>query len=169
MERDSHDRRMAVTLMRKSTISQPEKELAPSHEVWLDVEALARAELTSEQSGYPFESALGAGPGWRASGPGKQTIRLVFTQPQRLRRIKLQFVEPSIERTQEYVLRWSADGGRTWRDIARQQWNFSPQGSTTETEEHRVDLSNVDVLELSIVPDKSGGDACASLAQLRIA
>ena len=43
---------------------------------------------------------------------------------------------------------------------------FSPQGATRETEDHRVDLSSVTVLELSIIPDISGGNAHASLAQL---
>jgi hypothetical protein len=154
--------------MRKSTISPLQDDTSSNHEAWLDVESLARVELTSEQESYPFESALVAGQGWRASGPGKQTIRLVFAHPQRLRRIKLQFVETAIARAQEYVLRCSCDGGRTFRDIVRQQWNFSPDGSTVQTEEHQVDLANVDVLELSIVPDTSGGSACASLAQLRI-
>jgi len=32
-----------------------------------------------------------------------------------------------------------------------------------------VDLNNVTILELSIVPDINGGGACASLAQLRLA
>jgi hypothetical protein len=45
----------------------------------------------------------------------------------------------------------------------------APQGATRETEDHRVDLSRVTVLELSIIPDISGGNAHASLAQLRLA
>ncbi len=72
-------------------------------------------------------------------------------------------------RTQEYVLRWSADGGQSFRDIVRQSWNFSPHGATCETEDHHVELPAVTVLELSITPDVSGGQAAASLAQLRLA
>jgi nuclear transport factor 2 (NTF2) superfamily protein len=78
-------------------------------------------------------------------------------------------VEPRTERTQEYVLRWSPDSGQSFREIARQQWNFSPQGATSETEDHHVELPAVTVLELSIIPDTSGGNAFASLAQLRLA
>ena len=74
-----------------------------------------------------------------------------------------------MERTQEYVLRWSADGGQSFREIVRQQWNFSPQGATSQTQDYRVELPAVTVLELSIVPDTSGGAAVASLAQLRLA
>jgi len=111
----------------------------------------------------------GASSGWRAAGPGRQTIRILFAHPQRLRRIWLSFVETGTARTQEYVLRWSADGGQSFREIVRQQWNFSPQGATSETEDHRVDLAALTVLELSIIPDMSGGQAFASLAQLRLA
>jgi len=81
----------------------------------------------------------------------------------------LNFVEPRTERTQEYILRWSADRGDSYEEIVRQQWNFSPQGAPSETEVHHVELPAVTVLELSIVPDTSGGNAVASLAQLRLA
>ena len=80
----------------------------------------------------------GRNSGWRATGPGKQTIRLLFAYPQRLRRIWLNFDETRIERTQEYVLRWCSDRGQSFREIVRQQWNFSPQGATSETEDHHV-------------------------------
>ena len=75
-----------------------------------------------------MESALVAGEmrGWRASDSGTQTIRLIFDEPQRITRIALVFEETETERTQEFVLRWSPDGGRSFREIVRQQWNFSP-------------------------------------------
>jgi hypothetical protein len=128
-------------------------------------------EVTSEDVDHPIEAALlpGHGSGWRAAAPGGQTIRLLFTRPQRLTRISLRYDEPVTERTQEYVLRWSADSGKSYREIARQQWNFSPQGATSETEDHRADLLAVTALELRIVPDISGGSAVASLARLRLA
>jgi len=157
--------------MRKRIIPSVQKDIPPPGEDWLDLERLAQVEITSEDAAHPIESALlpDRGTGWRAAGPGEQTIRLLFEHPQRLRRIWLQFVEPVIERTQEFVLRWSPDGGQSFREIVRQQWNFSPQGATCETEDHRVDLSGVTVLELSIIPDISRGDARASLKQLRLA
>ena len=157
--------------MRKRIIPSVQKDTPPPSEDWLDLERLAQVEITSEDAAHPIESALlpGRGSGWRAAEPGEQTIRLLFAHPQRLRRICLEFVEPVTERTQEFVLRWSQDGGQSFREIVRQQWNFSPQGATRETEDHRVDLSGVTVLELSIIPDISGGNARASLAQLRLA
>jgi hypothetical protein len=157
--------------MRKRIIAPGQQETASPDQDWLNLEGLAEVEITSEDAAHPIESALlpGGGSGWRAAGPGKQTIRLLFAYPQRLRRIRLDFVETRTERTQEYVLRWSADGGQSFREVVRQQWNFSPQGATRETEDHHVELPAVTVLELSIIPDTSGGDACASLAHLRLA
>ena len=157
--------------MRKRIITPVQQETASLDQDWLNMEGLAEVEITSEDAAHPIESALlpGRASGWRAAGPGKQTIRLLFANPQRLRRIRLNFVEPRTERTQEYVLRWLPDGRQSYREIVRQQWNFSPQGATSETEDLHVELSAVTVLELSIIPDISGGNAFASLAQLRLA
>ena len=157
--------------MRKRIIAPVQQETASADQDWLNVEALAEVEITSEDAAHPIESALlpGRASGWRAAGPGKQTIRLLFAAPQHLRRIWLHFVETHIGRTQEYALRWSPDGGESFREIVRQQWNFSPEGATSQTEDHHVDLPAVTVLEVSIIPDTSGGPALASLAQLRLA
>jgi hypothetical protein len=59
--------------------------------------------------------------------------------------------------------------GRSFREIVRQQWNFSPPDSIRETEDYTVELSDVTILDLIIVPDNSGGEARASLASLRLA
>lgn len=157
--------------MRKRIITPDPQETGSLEQNWLNMDGLAEVEISSEDAAHPIESALlpGRSSGWRAAGPGKQTIRVLFPNPQRLRRIWLSFMEPRVERTQEYVLRWSPDGGRTYQDIVRQQWNFSPQGATSETEDISVELPAVTVLELSIIPDISGGNAFASLAQLRLA
>jgi hypothetical protein len=82
----------------------------------------------------------------------------VFDKPQKLRRIWLKFEETEIKRTQGFVLRWSPDGGRSCREIVRQQWNFSPPETERETEDYAVEPSDVTALELNIVPDKSGGE-----------
>lgn len=138
---------------------------------WLNVEELAEVEITSEDSAHPVESALVAGStsGWRAAEPGDQTIRLLFNHPQQLKRIWINFVELETERTQEYVLRWSSDNGHSFREIVRQQWNFSPPHTTNEIEDHRVELPATQILELSIKPDISNGAAVASLACMRLA
>jgi hypothetical protein len=138
---------------------------------WLNLEALADVEITSESSEHPIEGALlsGTGRGWRAAKPGTQTIRLLFKKPQDINRIHLIFLESAIKRTQEYVLRGSKDEGQSWNEIVRQQWNFSPDGSTRETEDHTLALPGVTALELIITPDISGQRAFASLEKFRIA
>ena len=157
--------------MRKRIIAPLEQETASSEDDWLDLGSLAEVEVTSEDVAYPIEAALlsGHGSGWRAAAPGKQTIRLLFTRPQCLKRIRLSYVEPATPRTQEYVLRWSADGGQSYREIVRQQWNFNPPSGISETEDHHVDLPAVTTLELTIIPEISGGNAIASLARLSVA
>ena len=157
--------------MRKRIITPVQQETVSPDVEWLNMEELAEVEVTSEDASHPIESALlpGRASGWRAAGPGKQTIRILFDYPQRLQRIWLYFVETRTVRTQEYVLRWSPDGGQSFREIVRQQWNFSPKGATSETEDLHVELPAVTVLELSIIPDISGGNAFASLEQLRLA
>ena len=143
----------------------------PMDEGWLDLQRLAEVELTSEESAYPIDAALvpGAGAGWRAAHAGEQTIRLLFREPLRVRRIQLVFQEDQQERTQEFVIRWSAASDSTYREIVRQQYNFSPHGATREVEDFAVDLPAVTALELKIVPDIGKREAYASLAQLRIA
>ena len=157
--------------MRKRLLITPIPQAGrPDDEGWLDLDRAAVVEVTSEEKEYPVESALVSGEirGWRAADSGTQTIRLIFDEPQRLTRISLVFEESETERTQEFVLRWSPDVGRSFRELVRQQWNFSPPNTTREIEEYNVQLSDVTVLELVIVPDISQGAARASLKSLRV-
>jgi hypothetical protein len=157
--------------MRKRHIEPARLDSPIQDEKWLDLEALAEVEFTSEDPANPIEQALlpGHSRGWLASAPGEQSIRLVFADPQDLKRVRLHFVEDRHERTQEYVLRWSPDGGKSLREIVRQQWTFSPHGATTEVEIHAVELSAVTVLELTIIPDIGGSSVKASLQEFRVA
>ncbi len=156
--------------MRKRLITPAPESTRTRGESWLDVERQAVVEVTSEEKNYPVESAFVSGDarGWRAAASGSQTIRLVFDEPQRLRCISLVFEENETARTQEFVLRWSPDGGNSVKEIVRQQWNFSPPNSVREVEEYQVELSAVTILELIINPNISGGVARASLKNLRL-
>jgi hypothetical protein len=160
--------------MRKRLIPPPQDPNLAVEDDWLDLERLTTVEVTSEDVAHPIEAALlpespERAEGWRAAGPGAQTVRVRFDAPQALRRIWLHIVEPAVERTQEFVLRWSSDPGQSFREVVRQQWHFSPHGATDEVEDYRVDLAGVTVLELAITPDIGGGHAPASLRQLRLA
>ena len=137
---------------------------------WLNLQELAEVEVTSEADGYPAESAFnfGAGPGWRAASPGKQRIRLALDQPQSIQRMRFQFHEPDFARTQEFTVRWSRGPGEPLKEIVRQQWNFSPDGSTIESEDYVVDLQAASILELTFDPDRGAGEALAKLADWRL-
>lgn len=138
---------------------------------WIEIDKDARVEVTSEDAAFPIESPLrvDGGAPWRATGPGAQTIRLLFDAPRRIERIWLLFEERDVARTQEFVLRWSPDGGVTYQDIVRQQYTFSPPGTTREVEDYTVRLDGVTAVELLIVPDIAGGSARASLAEWLLA
>ena len=137
---------------------------------WLDIEQLAQVEITFEDPAFPIESALipGPHPGWRAAHPGTQVIRLVFDAPQDLRRLHLVFCEAQHERTQEFVVQWSADSGQSFREIVRQQYHFSPPGTICEVEDYHMHVEGATALELHIVPDIQGGNARATLRELRL-
>jgi len=155
--------------MRKSIIEPDLKETSETEYDWLNLEALAQIEISSEDEAHPVEAALAPGGGyWQAAIAGEQTLRLLFDQTQHIRAIRLIFQEDNQERTQEFVLRWSGDG-KSYHDIARQQYNFSSPDSIRELEEYKVELSGVTALELCIIPDISGSDCRASLAEWRVA
>ncbi len=156
--------------MRKRIIDHGIKS-SPDDQAWLELESLAQVEVSSEQAQHPIEAALvpGASPGWRAAAPGQQVIRLMFDEPQNLRRIHLVFDEHERERLQEYTLRWSSGDGQPYCEIVRQQYTFSPPTTTTEVEDYKVNLDSCAELELSIVPDLRGSAAHASIAEFRLA
>jgi len=154
--------------VRKRIIDPKTSAASPPASGWLDVELIAEVDLTSEDPAYPIESALrpGDGPGWRAAEPGRQTIRFRFDAPQHIRRVRLVFQERSAGRTQEFVLRRSSDQGVTFQEVVRQQYTFSPPGTTEEVEDYTLDVEGVTTLELNINPDIDGSESFASLAGL---
>jgi hypothetical protein len=158
--------------VRKRIVSSVPTRISPSPGVhWMDLGRIATIEVTSEDSEFPIESvfAIDGGPGWRASQKGEQQVRLIFDQPLAVRRIQLCFREQACERLQEFTLRWLAADGGPSSEIVRQQWNFSPAGSTSEREDYEVNLEDVSALELVIKPDLSHNEALATLAAWRVA
>jgi len=156
--------------MRKHIINAAEPDPLQTGE-WLNIEEIARVEVSTEDPQYPIESAFKRGKslGWRASQPGEQTIRLLFDEPKDLRRIQLRFSEPLVERTQQFTLRWADSQTGPFREVVRQQWNFNPRNSTMELEDYKVDLHHVLTLELNIDPDLGKAQAFAALADWRLA
>jgi hypothetical protein len=159
--------------MRKSIVSPSAAAVTPIRDNWRDLERIARVEITSEDPAFPIEHALGKTEttGWRAEGTGPQVIRLHFDEPQTIRRIQLHIIEKAAERSQEFAV--YAGSGAELREVVRQQFTFSPGGSTEEIEDYTVDLDRVTVLELKIDPDRSHDPKqsrnYASLQGLRLA
>ena len=145
-------------------------DISPGPE-WLDLKRIAHVKASSEEEDHPIAAAFASagGSGWRAATPGEQVIDVAFRHPTNVRRVRVVFHEATRERTQEFTLGWSSHRGETHRQIVRQQFNFSAYGATREVEDYEVDLHDVAVLVLRIVPDVRGGEAQASLAELRIA
>ena len=158
--------------MRKRIVPSPNLmgRSGDSEQGWLDLQQIATVEVTSEDPSFPIEAAFSfePGPGWRAAEAGEQHVRIIFDHPTPIRRIQLHFVETTVERTQEFTLRSSESGG-PMKEIVRQQWNFSPTGSTHEVEDYHVVLEEVSALELAIKPDLSCQKAAAGLAMWRVA
>ncbi len=138
--------------------------------VWLDLEALAQVQVSSEAAGHPVESALVAGSStdcWQAAAPGMATLTLRFDAPQRVQRVLLHVVEPTHERSQEWALTAVfADGAS--REILRQGWNFSPGGSKEQREVYNFNLNQVASLTLTIDPDRGRDRYPATLAAWRV-
>jgi hypothetical protein len=133
----------------------------------IDIAAVASVQVTSEAPDHPVDHAFdnSRGPGgtrWIASEPGDQTLILVFDAPQTIRRVVLEVEEPDVARTQELQLAVSVDGGRTYRELLRQEFNFSPPGTTFEREDWAVTVEGVTHLRLWIRPDK-GGKTCRGM------
>jgi hypothetical protein len=159
--------------MRKSILTPNPATKTPIGDNWRDLVRIARVEITSEDEASPIENALGkaAMTGWRAATTGPQVIRLHFDEPLAIKRIALHFVEKSAERSQEIAV--YAVSGAELREVLRQQWNFSPSGTTEEVEDYTVDLTGVTILELRIDPDRSHdpkeSKSYASLQSLKLA
>lgn len=137
---------------------------------WLDLNTLAQVEFSSETPEYPIEEALGveSGKGWRSALPGRQQIRIVFDMPQTIHKIFLLFEENIQARTQEFVLRYLPVGKESLHNIILQQYTFSPPHTTNQLEIYQVELHDVQVLELEIIPDINTTEAFASLKKLKL-
>ncbi|HEY5706115.1 MAG TPA: hypothetical protein VIS96_11130 [Terrimicrobiaceae bacterium] len=134
----------------------------------LDLASLARFEISSEDAGHPIDNALNDDSrSWRAAEDGPQTIRINFDSPQTISRIVVIFEETDHSRTQEFVLSWRPFESSEWREVVRQQFNFSPPSTAIEREEYSVSVKDAIGVELRIVPNISGNGR-ASLRALWI-
>jgi len=138
-----------------------------------DIAALATVGVTSEATDYPIDHAFDShrGPGgsrWVAGAPGPQRLLLTFDAPQTLRRLRLEVEEHEVSRTQDLQVAISRDGGHTYQTLLRQEYTFSPPGTTFEREEWAIPVEGVTHLQLVITPDKGGAPCYATLTTLAL-
>jgi hypothetical protein len=160
-------------MLRKQVIPKRPVESAP-FEGEIPVAEVATVQVSSEQGNYPIDNVFDSrrGPGgtrWIADGPGEQTLILVFDRPQTIRRVSLEVEELSVSRTQELSASVSSDGGRTYRELVRQEFTFSPPSTSFEREVWSVAAEGVTHLRLDIKPDKGGRVGQATLTSLSLA
>ena len=139
----------------------------------IDIATVATVQVTSEAPDHPIDLAFDdhRGPGgtrWIAWEAGEQTVTLVFDAPQAINQILLEVEELGVPRTQELQLSLSCDGGRTYRELLRQEFNFSPPGTTFEREHWAVTAESVTHVRLVIKPDKGDKPCRATLTSLVI-
>ena len=156
--------------MRKQIIQSPAT-TTTKIEGALDVDSIATVMVTSELAAHPVENAFDGqrGPGssrWVSETGGEQTLKLAFDAPQTIRSVGLEIEETGENRTQELQLAVSRDGENSWRELVRQEFNFSPTGSTFEREEWSINAEGVTHLRLQIKPDKGGRPCRASVTSL---
>jgi hypothetical protein len=155
--------------MRKTILGNQNENSSHLSDQWFGIDAIAGIGVTSEAKEAPVESVFdpNSETGWRAGNAGLQVVQITLSEPKTIRRIQLEFRESQFERTQEFTLHATAAGGER-TEVIRQQWTFSPKGSTQEVEDYRLNLNDISIVELTINPDLKHGRAHASLVHLRI-
>jgi hypothetical protein len=138
-----------------------------------EIAAVATVWVTSEAADAPIDHVFDehGGPGgsrWVAAGPGEQRLILAFDTPQTLRTVRLEVEEPAVSRTQVLHVSVSRDGGQTYQELRRQEYTFSPPGTTFEREEWAVTVEGATHLQLVITPDKGGAPCRATLTSLAL-
>lgn len=139
----------------------------------IDIVGCATIAYSSEDPAHPIEHAFDGrdGPGvtrWISARPDTvERIIVEFDEPQPISRLVYEVEEAVRERTQEVCVEVSENGGRTYRQILIQEYNFSPGGATYQREELRFNLLQARRLRLTIVPNKNGSGT-ATLTTLRL-
>lgn len=139
----------------------------------IDIAACATVAYSSEDPAYPIENLLDghSGPGgtcWLSGRPDAvERILVEFDRPQTISRLVYEVEETMRERTQEVRVEISDDGGRAYRQVLVQEYNFSPLGATFQREDQRLNLHGVTHFRLTIVPNKNGSGR-ASLTTFRL-
>lgn len=157
--------------LRKRILNISSVPTAKSDPAGIDIPAVATVVVTSEHPSHPidyvFDDYDQAGARhWVAAKPGEQCVIIDFDTPQTIHQIALTIDEKEVQRLQELTVSVSSDGGRSYREVVRQEYNFSPPGTTREYENWTMPPTRVSHLRLQIKPDKGGKPCYATLTSL---
>ena len=132
----------------------------------LDLINNAEVIFTSESEGHPIDNLVDGSRGrgssqWIAGTSGQQVLIFNFDTPQHIAEIVYEIEETKDTRTQEILLALkdccaeaSGDAGEKYRELVRQEYNFSPSGSTFQKEIVTVNIPGTTSIKMTIKPDK---------------
>ncbi|QKE39502.1 hypothetical protein [Ferrovum myxofaciens] len=154
--------------LRKKIISSATKAAIPVPVSTIDIIRSAEVIVTSESENFPLENIVdgSTGPGssqWVAGTIGQQILIFKFDMLQNITRIIYEIEEQEVARTQEICFEVSTDSGAHFMAILRHEYNFSPDGSTFQREELKLDLPQTTDLRMIIKPDKGNINCRAKL------
>ena len=157
-------------MLRKQRIQPVERSVVRED---ISIPDTATVLVTSERLDHPIENICDGqrGPGgtrWIAEQPGDQTVIIAFDTAQDIESVSLEVEEKEVSRTQELTLSASRDGGQTYREVLRQEFNFSPPGTTFEHERWRLAAEGLTHVRVWIRPDKGGRPCYASMTSLTL-
>lgn len=162
-------------MLRKNILKQDRRETVPpaTSATMISIPDVAGVLVSSEDSLHPIDHVFDDynGPGgtrWIAGELGEQTIILPFDRPQRLQMVNLEIEESEMSRTQELSLAVSDDSGQRYKELLRQEYNFSPPDATFEREWWAVPVEDITHLRLIIKPDKGDKSSRATMTSLKL-
>jgi hypothetical protein len=158
-------------MLRKYILARPNE--TPPYAAEIPIPSIGTVFVSSEEKDHPIDHVFDSNRGraatrWIAGQPGEQAIIVAFDTPQTIHQVHLEIEEHEISRTQELQLSLSTDWGVTYRELLRQEYNFSPPSTTFEQEDWTIPGQQVTHLRLSIKPDKGGKDCRASVTSLAL-
>jgi hypothetical protein len=153
-----------VTATRKKAGAAGTRTAASETDIrWLELDAVA--DVTIVAGG---RRAARVDRRWSTDSAGEQTIEIRFRQPTRVRRLRVVSSELQQRRTQEMTIWASLHRGERHHEVLRQQFTFSPNGATQHAEEYAVQLDDVSIIQLRIVPSVDGRPAVACVSEFRV-
>ena len=136
----------------------------PAENPWLDLDLLA--DVTIIVDGHRVARSPRT---WSADCPGEQVIEIRFRRPTTVTRLRVVTREAELSRTQEMTIWASSRRGERHQEILHRRFTFTPGGATEHVEECALQLEQVSVLRVRIVPAIEGQRAVTHVSELHVA